>query len=186
MTHDEIDHALRQLRLSGMADSLTARTQQARADNLGPMDFLGVLLRDEMERRGDRLIERRAKEADFRDRKTLDTFNWSFNKIDRALIFELATARFVERHEDVLMMGNSGVGKSHLAQALGMAALHAGFRVIYREAHRLFEDLMLASVSGKRAALVAKLNEVPLLIIDLCEAVDYVELVQNLPVPSRT
>jgi DNA replication protein DnaC len=166
MTHDEIDHALRQLRLSGMADSLTARAQQARADNLGPMDFLGVLLRDEMERRGDRLIERRAKEADFRDRKTLDTFNWSFNKIDRALIFELATARFVERHEDVLMMGNSGVGKSHLAQALGMAALHAGFRVIYREAHRLFEDLMLASVSGKRAALVAKLNEVPLLIID--------------------
>ena len=166
MTHDEIDHALRQLRLSGMADSLTARAQHARADNLGPMDFLGVLLRDEMERRGDRLIDRRAKEADFRDRKTLDTFNWSFNKIDRALIFEFATARFVERHEDVLMMGNSGVGKSHLAQALGMAALHGGFRVIYREAHRLFEDLMLASVSGKRAALVAKLNEVPLLIID--------------------
>lgn len=166
MTTDEIDTTLRQFRLSGMADSLTVRAQQARAENLGPMDFLGVLLRDEMERRGDRLIERRAKEADFRDRKTLDTFNWSFNKIDRTLIFELATARFVERHEDVLMMGNSGVGKSHLAQALGMAAVHAGFRVIYREAHRLFEDLMLASVSGKRMTHVAKLNEVPLLIID--------------------
>lgn len=166
MTHDEIDHTLRQLRLSGIADALTARTQQARADNLAPMDFLGLLLHDEMERRSDRLIERRIKEADFRDRKTLDTFNWSFNKIDRALIFELATARFIERHEDVLMLGNAGVGKSHLAQALGIAAVHAGFRVLYREAHRLFEDLMLASVSGRRAAHVAKLNEVPLLIID--------------------
>jgi DNA replication protein DnaC len=166
MTHDEIVQILRQLRLSGMADCLSIRAQQARADNLAPIDFLGLLLHDEMERRGDRLIERRAKEADFRDRKTIDTFNWSFNQIDRALIFELATARFVERHEDSLILGNSGVGKSHLAQALGMAAIHAGFRVVYREAHRLFEDLMLASVSGKRATYVAKLTEVPLLIID--------------------
>lgn len=166
MTHDEIDHTLRQLRLGGMADALTPRVQQARADSLAPLDFLGLLLHDETERRSDRLIERRIKEADFRDRKTLDTFNWNFNRIDRGLIFELATARFVERREDVLMLGNAGVGKSHLAQALGMAAVHAGFRVLYREAHRLFEDLMLASVGGKRAAHVAKLNEVPLLIID--------------------
>lgn len=166
MTHDEIDHTLRQLRLSGMADSLNARVQQARADHLAPMDFLGLLLHDEIERRGDRLLERRIKEADFRDRKTLDTFNWSFNQIDRALLFELATARFVERREDSLILGNAGVGKSHLAQALGMAAVHAGFRVLYREAHRLFEDLLLASVSEKRAAHVAKLTEVPLLIID--------------------
>ena len=166
MTTDEIDTSLRQFRLSGMADSLTVRAQQARADSLGPLDFLGLLVHDEIERRGDRLIERRIKEADFRDKKTLDTFNWSFNKIERSLIFELATAKFVERHEDVLMLGNAGVGKSHLAQALGMAAIHAGFRVIYREAHRLFEDLMLASVSGKRTSAIAKLNEVPLLIID--------------------
>ena len=76
MTTDEIDTALRQFRLSGMADSLTVRAQQARADSLGPMDFLGLLVHDEMERRGDRLIERRIKEADFRDKKTLDTFNW--------------------------------------------------------------------------------------------------------------
>jgi len=134
---------LRQLRLGGMADALTPRVQQARADSLAPLDFLGLLLRDEMERRSDRLIERRIKDADFRDRKTLDTFNWGFNKIDRTLIFELATTRFIERREDVLMLGNAGVGKSHLAQALGMAAVHAGFRVLYREAHRLFEDTVL-------------------------------------------
>ena len=166
MTNDEIDHTLRQLRLNGMADCLSARAQQARADHLTPIDFLGLLLHDEIERRGDRLIERRIKEAEFRDRKTLDTFNWSFNTIDRALVFELATARFVERREDVLMLGNAGVGKSHVAQALGMAAVHAGFRVLYREAHRFFEDLLLASLSDKRALYIAKLTSVPLLIID--------------------
>ncbi len=166
MQPDEIATALRQLRLSAMASTLTLRAQQARTDSLGPLDFLGLLIHDELERRKDRLLERRIKDANFRDPKTFDTFNWSFNKIDKSLIFELATSRFVERREDVLMLGNAGVGKSHLAQAIGMAAIHAGFRVIYREAHRLFEELVLASVTGERAALITKLNEVPLLIID--------------------
>lgn len=166
MTNDELDRTLRQLRLGGMADTLSARAQQARSETLGPLDFLGLLVHDELERRRDRLIERRIKEAEFRDRKTLDAFNWNFNQIDRALLFELATGRFVERHEDVLMLGNAGVGKSHLAQGLGMAAIHAGFRVLYREAHRLFEDLVLATVTGERATLMGKLTETPLLIVD--------------------
>jgi len=166
MTTDEMDRTLRQLRLGGMADSLTVRAQQARAESLGPIDFMGLLLHDEMERRRDHLVERRIKEADFRDRKTLDTFSWSFNRIDRALIFELATGKFIERHEDLLMLGNAGVGKSHIAQALGMAAVHAGFRVLYREAHRLFEDIVLATASGTRSALIAKLSLASLLVID--------------------
>jgi DNA replication protein DnaC len=158
---------LRALRLSGIADRLTIRAQQARAENLGPIDFLTLLVHDELERRRDRLVERRIKSAEFRDRKTLDTFNWSFNAgVDRALIFELATGRFIEQHEDVLILGNAGVGKSHLAQAIAMAAIHAGFRVIYREAHRLFEDLVLASVTDTRADVIAAFSEVPLLIID--------------------
>jgi DNA replication protein DnaC len=167
MTNDEIDHSLRQLRLGGMADALAVRSQQARADNLGPLDFLGLLIHDEFERRRDRLVSRRVKYAAFRDAKTLDTFNWSFNSsFDRALIFELATGRFIERHEDILMLGNAGVGKSHIAQALGMAAIHAGFHVIYREAHVLFEELLLANVAGERSAAIATMTEVPLLIID--------------------
>jgi hypothetical protein len=88
MTTDELDRALRQFRLGGMADALTARAQQARADVLGPLDFLSLLVHDELERRRDRLIDRRVKEAGFRHRKTLDTFNWSFNGIDRALLFD--------------------------------------------------------------------------------------------------
>jgi len=166
MTHDELDRTLRQLSLSGMADRFSIRAQQARADTLGPLDFLGLLVHDEVERRRDRLIERRVKEAGFRDRKTLDTFNWSFNGIDRALIFELATGKFVEKHEDVLMLGNAGVGKSHLAQALGISAVHSGFRVLYREAHRLFEDLVLATATGERPTLMNKLSQTPLLIVD--------------------
>jgi len=166
MTLDEIDRALRSLRLGGMADVLTIRTQQATADHLGPIDFLGLLVHDELQRRRDRLVDRRTKEAGFRDAKALDSFNWAFNTIDRALIYELATSRFIEQHDDVLMLGNAGVGKSHLAQAIGLAAIHAGFRVLYREAHRLFEELVLATALGERPALIAKLTEVPLLIVD--------------------
>lgn len=86
MTNDELDRSLRQLRMGGMADALAVRAQQARGDNLGPIDFLALLVHDELERRRDRLVGRRVKQAAFRDPKTLDTFNWSFNSdFDRAL-----------------------------------------------------------------------------------------------------
>ena len=167
MTADELDRTLRQLRLGGMADTLNVRAQQARAEQLGPVDFLSLLVHDEMQRRRDRLLARRIKAATLRDATSLDTFNWSFNSnIDRALIFELATCRFIERHEDVLILGNAGVGKSHIAQALAMAAIHGGFRVLYREAHQLFEELVFADVTEERSELVAMLAEIPLLIID--------------------
>jgi DNA replication protein DnaC len=167
MTTDELDRSLRQLRLGGMADTLNVRAQQARADNLGPLDFLGLLVHDELNRRRDRLVARRLKLAAFRDRKTLDTFDWKFNtSIDRALVYELATARFIEQHQDCLILGNPGCGKSHIAQGVGMAAIHAGFRVIYREAHVLFEEMVLATATGARAQAIAAYCEVPLLIID--------------------
>jgi hypothetical protein len=102
-----------------------------------------LLIHDELERRRDRLVARRIKNAAFRDIRTLDTFNWTFNPtIDRALIFELATGRFIERREDALILGNPGTGKSHIAQAIGMAAIHGGFHVLYRAAHKLFEALL--------------------------------------------
>jgi DNA replication protein DnaC len=125
-----------------------------------------VLVHDELQRRRDRLIGRRTKAAAFRDNKTLDTFDWKFNTIDRALIFELANGRFIEQHEDVLLLGNAGVGKSHIAQAIGMAAIHAGFRVLYREAHVLFEELLEANAIGERAEAIATYSEIPLLIVD--------------------
>ena len=103
-----------------------------------------------LQRRRDRLVERRIKAAQFRDRKTLDTFNWSFNSsIDRAHVFELATCRYIERREDILLLGNAGTGKSHISRALDMAVIHGGFRVLYREAHQIFEELVFANATDE-------------------------------------
>jgi DNA replication protein DnaC len=103
----ELNHALLKLRLGGMASGLESRLLQAQAEPLAPIDFISALVSDELLRRGDRLIERRVKHAAFRDTgKTLDAFDFDFNKkMDRRLVFELATARFITQHEDALFLG---------------------------------------------------------------------------------
>ena len=164
----ELQRALRQLRLSGLAAGLETRLLQAQSERLAPIDFLSMLVQDELVRRQDRLLERRLKQAAFRDPdKRLDNFDLDFNKkTNRRLIFELATARFVTQHEDGLFLGPPGTGKSHLAQAIGFAVLQQGHRVLYREAHALVEELADAQLAGTRKAVLALLTTVPLLIID--------------------
>lgn len=168
MTLVELDRALRQLRLSGMADVLEPRLRQAQSERLTPIDLVSTLVSDELQRRQDRLFERRHKQAGFRDRdRALETFDFDFNKkMNRALIYELATARFVGQREDALLLGPPGTGKSHLAQALGRAAIQQGYRVVYREAHLLIEEIADATIDGTRKDLLADLTAVPLLIID--------------------
>src|SRR6185369_6796525 len=131
----EIDHALRKLRLSGMADVLETRLRHAQTERLAPIDLISTLVSDELLRRQDRLFGRRIKAARFRDAdRSLDSFDFDFNKkMNRALIHELATARFVAQREDLLLLGPPGTGKSHLAQAIGRAAIQQGHRVVYRE-----------------------------------------------------
>jgi DNA replication protein DnaC len=164
----ELDRALRQLRCSGMAGALDARLREAQTERLAPIDFLSRLVQDELIRRQDRLLERRLKQAGFRDvGKRLDSFDFDFNKkMNRALVFELATARWVTQHEDALFLGPPGTGKSHLAQAIGFAAIQQGHRVLYREAHGLLDDLAEAQLAGTRKDFVAAVTTVPLLIID--------------------
>ena len=103
----ELDHALRKLRLSGMADVLETRLMQAQSDRLVPLDFISVLVCDELQRRQDRLFERRHKQAHFRDpERSLDSFDFDFNKkMNRALVYDLATARFIARREDAIFLG---------------------------------------------------------------------------------
>jgi DNA replication protein DnaC len=168
MTVPELDRALRQLRLSGMADVLEARLRQAQAERLAPLDLLATLVGDELVRRQDRLLARRRTQARFRDAdKTLDTFDFDFNKkLNRALVFELGTGRFIAQREDALFLGPPGTGKSHLAQAIGQAAIQQGYRVRYSEAHGLLDELAKASVDGTRRERMTELATVPLLIID--------------------
>jgi DNA replication protein DnaC len=164
----EIDHALRKLRLSGMADVLETRLRHAQTERLAPIDLISTLVSDELLRRQDRLSGRRIKAARFRDAdRSLDSFDFDFNKkMNRALIYELATARFVAQREDVLLLGPPGTGKSHLTQAIGRAAIQQGHRVIYREAHVLIEEIADAGLDGTRKQYLADMSAVPLLIVD--------------------
>jgi DNA replication protein DnaC len=148
----ELSRALRQLRLGGIAAVLQTRLHQAQAEPMAPIDFLSCLVSDELTRRSERLLERRRKQAQFRDpQKTLDNFDFNFNKkMNRSLVFDLATAAFIARHEDALFLGPPGTGKSHLAQAIGLAVIAQGYRVIYRETHTLLEEIAEASVDGTR------------------------------------
>src|SRR5262249_47922691 len=116
----------------------------------------------------DRLFARRTKQAAFRDAdRGLDSFDFEFNKkMNRALVYDLATARFVGQREDVLFLGPPGTGKSHLAQAIGRAAIQQGYRVVYREAHVLIEELADATLDGTRKEYFNDLSTVPLLIVD--------------------
>ncbi len=168
MNQLEIDRALRKLRLSGMAGTLETRLIEAQSSKLSPMDFLSTLVSDELERRADRLIQRRIKQARFRDReKTLDGFDFDFNKkMDRRLVFELAAGHFVAKAEDALLLGPPGTGKSHIVQAIGHAVILQGWAVAYREAHILLEELADAALEGTRKEYMATMEKVPLLIID--------------------
>jgi DNA replication protein DnaC len=163
----ELQRALRQLRLGGMASVLETRIQQAQAEPMAPIDLISCLVSDELSRRGDRLLERRRKAAGFRNLHTLDNFDFNFNKkINRSLIFDLATANFIARHEDALFLGPPGTGKSHLAQAIGVAAIQQGYRVLYRETHTLLAEIAEASLDGARKQRMDLLSTIPLLIID--------------------
>jgi DNA replication protein DnaC len=164
----ELKRALVQLRLSGIAAVLETRLQQAQVEPMTPIDLISCLVSDELTRRSGRLLERRRKQAQFRDpQRLLDNFDFGFNKkMNRSLVFDLATAGFIGKREDVLFLGPPGTGKSHLAQAIGLAAIQQGYRVLYQETHALLNGIADASLDGKRKEHMELLSTVPLLIVD--------------------
>jgi len=164
----ELERALRQLRLGGIAAVLETRLRQAQAETMAPIDLISCLVTDELTRRSQRLLDRRRQQAEFRDpHKTLDNFDFTFNpKMNRSLVFDLATCAFITKREDVLFLGPGGSGKSHLAQAIGQSAIQQGYRVLYRETHVLLDDLAEAVVDGTRKEFMDSLTTTSLLIID--------------------
>ncbi|HET6920718.1 MAG TPA: IS21-like element helper ATPase IstB [Jiangellaceae bacterium] len=138
----QLDDALRVLRLAGMADTLEARLAQARAGELGHLEFLHALLIDEIERRDAAALERRIRAARFENTATIEEFDFSFNpRTPTAAIRDLATLRFVDAGESVILHGPVGVGKTHIAQALGHAACRRGYTCAFAKTSRLLADL---------------------------------------------
>src|SRR5260370_40647474 len=148
----ELERAVGQLRLGGVAAVLEARLHQAQSEAMAPIDLISCLISDELSRRSERLLDRRRQQAEFRDaHKTLDQFDFNFNpKMNRSLVFELDKCAFIGKREDALFLGPGGTGKSHLAQAIGQSAIQQGYRVLYRETHVLLDDLAEAVVDGTR------------------------------------
>jgi len=159
--------AIRELRLSGLGQSLPVRLSEAAGDRLSHEQFLELVLRDELAVRGSRQVERRVRAAMFRETKSLDEFDFAFNpSIKRKQISDLATCRFVREKADVLFLGPPGVGKSFLAQAIGMQAIRCGMLVLYRSIFDLARDFLVEQEPAQQDKTLARYLKPELLIID--------------------
>jgi len=165
--NESLQTTLRKLRLSGLAQSLDIRLQEAASHSLTHAEFLELIFQDEMAIRGERLIARRVKAAGFRELKTLDNFDFAFNpSIKKKQVFDLATGQFIRQARDLLIIGPPGVGKSFLAQAIGYQAIKMGFVVYYRSIFDLVRDFLADEAFAGQDRLLARYLKPDLLIID--------------------
>ena len=163
----QLQTTLRKLRLSGLTQTLDVRLQEAAANRLEHAEFLELILQDELNVRHQRLMARRTKAAEFRTLKTLEDFDFAFNaSINRRQIFELAAGNYLRQGHDVLLVGPPGVGKTHLAQALGYEAIKQGREVLYRSIFDLVRDFMKDEVFKQQDKTLRKYLKPDLLIID--------------------
>lgn len=162
-----LEEAMTTLRLSGAKQTLAVRLQEATGNNLSHQEFLELLFQDEIAIRKQRAIQRRIKKADFRDLKSLEDFDFSFNtSVKRTEIYELAAGHFIRDAQDILFLGPPGVGKSHLAQGLGHTAIRMGFSVYYRSIFDLVRDFFKEEQGIETEKILAKYLKPELLIID--------------------
>lgn len=165
--NERLRSSLRQLRLSGLMESLDVRLQEAGSNRLNHIEFLELILQDELAVRNERQIQRRTKAAAFREMKTIDQFDFAFNpSINRQQIYDLATCRFIREAKDVLWLGPPGVGKSFLVQAIGYQAIKSGFLVYYRSVFDVIRDFMQDEAFGGQDRVLARYLKPDLLIID--------------------
>ncbi|PIE63996.1 MAG: transposase [Deltaproteobacteria bacterium] len=166
-TTDDLVRVLKKLRLSGVLETLDLRRRQAVDDNLAFEEFLLRLLTDEVERRETKQLRLRMRRAQFEEAQTIEDFDFAFNpEIPKAAIIDLATILFIERRENVLLIGPSGVGKSHIGQALGERACRRGKTVLFVQAHKMFTDLRAARADQSYERRMLRYTGPDLLIID--------------------
>lgn len=164
---EDLNRVLRRLKLSGVLQTLEVRQQQAVEDNLDASEFLFRVLQDELDRRDGKKLQERLARAGFENERTLEVFNWAFNpKVPKSRIVDLSTARFVDQAENILFIGPAGVGKSHLAQALGHRAVRRGHETVFVTAPRMFAELRAGRGDGTYERRLARYCDVALLIID--------------------
>jgi DNA replication protein DnaC len=167
MSITELERALRALRLSGMTATLQARAVQVANHELDFIEGFSWLVQDELDRRRSRLLDRRFHHSGLPEHKSLKDFDWSYNpRIPKRDILELATLKFIDAREDGLLIGQPGTGKSHIAKALALLAVQRGYRVLYREAHVLIEELHEARELGALRKYRSQLQAAELLLID--------------------
>ncbi len=158
---------LKEIRLSGILDSLEARNRQAIENKLAYTDFLALLLQDEVARRSQKKLTVRIRRANFRNQKTLEDFDFAFNpSLNRGLILDLATGRYLEEKVAVLIAGPTGTGKSHIAQALGHCAIRQGYDVLFTTQSKLLGLLQAARATNTFERRFQSLAQTDLLIID--------------------
>jgi DNA replication protein DnaC len=158
---------LKRLRLSGILDSLELRNQQAIAEQWSYVEFLTRLVQDEVERRGNKQLDLRLRRSGLNTTKTLATFDFAFNpSISRQQVFDLATGEYLRQGRNVLICGQTGVGKSHLAQALALEAARQGFDVLFTTAHRLLTHIHAGRADGTAERRLAAYLRPHLLVID--------------------
>lgn len=158
---------LKQLRLSGILDTLEVRTQQAIAEQWSYAEFLQRLLQDEVERRGQKQLGLRLRRGAINPTKTLTSFDFAFNPtINRQQIYDLATCEFVRQHRNVLICGQTGTGKSHLAQALAHEAARQGFDILFTTAHQMLVHLNGGRADGTAERRLASYVRPHLLVLD--------------------
>lgn len=167
MSLAELERALRGLRLSGMSATLPARALQVASHEADFLDAFSAMIQDELDRRHSRLLERRYALSGLPERKDLPSFDWSYNaRLPKRDVLELGTLNFLEAKEDVLLIGPPGTGKSHVAKALALLAVQRGYKVLYREAHQLIEDIAEARELGKIRGYRGQLKAADLVVID--------------------
>ena len=163
----ELTPMLKQLRLSGIMDSIESRNRQAIEKKMSYMDFLATIITDEIARRNQKKLASALRRANFRNQKTLEEFDFSFNpNINRALIMDLASCRFIREKVCAFIIGPCGTGKSHLAQALGHSAIREGYSVLFTSASKMLSQLNAARAINGFDRHFAKIANVDLLIID--------------------